>query len=89
MCNQSLIKPTYFKSISHLYISSHLSDYFGRNGGFTDSRLAPAFDPVDGSRFLVGAVVSTHGHHLQLWEVLLQSAQSLLCALEVEAQGRS
>ncbi len=62
--------------------SSYLSDHFGRDGGLADSRLSPAFDPVDGGRFLVGAVVPTNSHHLQLWEVLLQCDQSLLCTLQ-------
>lgn len=61
--------------------SSYLSDHFSRDGGLTDCRLAPAFNPVDGGWFLVGAVVPTDSHQLQLWEVLLQSAQSLLCTL--------
>lgn len=64
--------------------SSYLSDHFSRDGGLTDSRLAPAFNPVDGSWFLVSAVVPTDSHHLQLWEVLLQSAQSLLCTLQAD-----
>lgn len=68
--------------------SSYLSDHFSRDGGLTDSRLAPAFDPVDSGRFLVGAVVPTDSYHLQFWEVLLQSAQSLLCTLQAQVHTR-
>lgn len=66
--------------------SSYLSDHFSGYGGLTDSRLASPFDPVDGGRFLVGAVVPTDSYNLQLWEVLLQSAQSLLCTLQAQIQ---
>ena len=66
--------------------SSYLSDHFSWDGGLTDSRLAPAFDPVDGGWFLVCAVVPTNSHNLQFWKVLLQSAQSLLCTLQEQQE---
>lgn len=68
--------------------SSYLSDHFSGDGGLADSRLAPAFNPVDSGWFLVGAVVPTNSYHLQFWEVLLQSAQSLLCTLQAQIHAR-
>lgn len=62
-------------------IKTHLSHHFRGDRGFTHNRLAPTLNPVDGSWFLVSAVVPANRHHLKFWEVLLQYAESLLCAL--------
>lgn len=68
---------------------AHLSHHFRRDCGFTHNGLAPTFNPVDSSWFLVSAVVPTNRHHLKFREVLLQYAESLLCALHGSHTGSS
>lgn len=70
-------------------IKTHLSHHFRGDRGFTHNGLAPTLNPVDGSWFLVGAVVPANRHHLKFWEVLLQYAESLLCALHGNRTGGS
>lgn len=59
----------------------YLPDHLGRDGGLTNGRLSATHNPVDGSRFLVSAVVSADRQHLHVRILLLESVQSLLSPL--------
>ncbi len=67
----------------------YLFDNFGWDGGLTHHWLAPAFNPVDGGRFFVSAVVSTNSQNLKLWKFLLQPGKSLFCALVTRERKNS
>lgn len=55
----------------------HLSHHPGGHGGLTHGRPPATHDPVDGARFLVGAVVAADGQHLHVGTLLPQSVQRL------------
>lgn len=59
----------------------YLLHHPGGDCGLADGRPPATHDPVDGTRFLVGAVVAADRQHLHVGTLLPQSVQGLLRSL--------
>lgn len=71
----------HFKVGQHSSIT-YFSHHLGGNDSFTHNCLSSSFDPVYGSRFLVGAIVTTNCQDLHLRKELLKLQKRFLRALE-------
>ena len=58
-----------------------LLQHRGLDDGLADHRFAATVQPVDGGRFLVGAVVAAQTHHFHVGEVALDGGQRRLRSL--------